>query len=389
MSSRWQEVYARLQDFIKAKPGITISTLVLAIPGDVRTEFYRHFDDVRVSFVEEKFSAILEEAAILSQNYTRAEQEVKELLKLDSIVALGFLNRFLHEPKSELIRGLFDPLFELLRGTIDSATFEQQGLRDVQATFERSHRLGYAKWVALSLVKMLESDRLFTITPPESKLDGHNEPLLCEVDVPSPQESKIMSFEHGPDNFPPFITPHFIVHSAKLNRYVSFRTELVAPAEYIALNYTDKREWYHTESMKKEYKAAKSDPSLIIYIGDGLDELALIADKDRMCRPDMIVEYRELRDWEDKDMPARTKLYEVLNPKLGRYIVSRDPLPMQVSQETPLAPAAQQLLVEQGTETEERAANRSLAIGFDQSKLEPIMETLVNHDSLELEKMKN
>ncbi|MDO8716225.1 MAG: hypothetical protein Q7J73_05395 [Dehalococcoidales bacterium] len=387
MSSRWQEAYARLQEFVKAKPSITISTIVLAIPGDVRTEFYRHFDDVRVSFVEEKFPAFLEEAVVLGQNYTRAEQEVKELLKLDSIVALGFLNRFLHEPKNELIKGLFDPLFELLRGTIDSATFEQKGLRDIQVTFERSHRLGYAKWMALSLVKMLESDRLFTITPPESKMDGHNEPLLCEWDVSSPQESKILSFEHGPDNFPPFITPHFIVHSAKLNRYVAVRTELFKTAEYIALNYTDKREWYHTESIEKEYKAARSDPSLLIYIGDELDELALIADHDRMYRPDMIVEYRELRDWEDKDMPARTKLFDVLNPKLGRYIVSRDPLPVQVPQETPLVPVAQQLLVEQGTETEERAANRSLEIGFDQSKLEPIIQTLVNYDNIELEKM--
>ncbi len=390
MSSRWQDAFTGLQDFIKVTPSITISTLVLAIPGDVKAEFYRLFDDVRLAFVEEKFPALLEEAGILSQNYIRAEQEVKELIKLDGIVALGFLNRFLHEPKSELIRGLTNPLFELLRGTIDSGTFEQQCLTDVQITFDRSHRLGYAKWVALSLVKMLESDRLFTVTPPESKLDGHGEPLCCELDVPSPQESKILSFEHGPNNFPPFITPHFIVHSAKLSRYVSFRSELVAPGEYIALNYSaDKREWYLTEAIKKEYKAARTNPSLLIYIGDELDELALIADKDRMCRPDMIVEYRELGDWDDKDMPAMTKLYDILNPKLGRYIVSREPLPMQVSQETSPAPAVPQLLVEQETETEERAANRSLTIGFDQSKLEPITETLVNANSRDLEKMTN
>lgn len=392
MSSRWQEAYARLQGFIKAKPSITISTLVLAIPGDVRTEFYRLFDDVRLAFVEERFPAFLEEAAILGQNYTRAEQEVKELLKLDSIVALGFLDRFLHEPKSELIKGLFNPLFELLRGTVDEGTFEQQSERDIQTTFERSHRLGYAKWVVLSLVKLLESDRLFTVTPPESKLDGHNEPLLCEVDVPSPQDSKILSFEHGPDNFPPFITPHFIVHSAKLNRYVAVRTELFKTAEYIALNYSDKREWYRIESMEKEYKSAMTNPSLLIYIGDELDELALIADKDRMCRPDMIVEYRELRDWDDNDVPAKTKLYDVLNPRLGRYIVSREPVPVQVSPEAPAKPAAavaQQLPVEQATETEKGNAIHSLMIGFEQSKLEPIMETMVNSNSQALEKMAN
>lgn len=377
MSTKWQDAFAKLQDFIKSNSSITISKVVIGIPDDVRPEFYRLFDDVRMTFVEEKFPALLREAEILSKNYIQAEQEVKELLKLDNIYTLGFLDKFLHGTRKELTRELFDPLFELLRGTIDTGTFERQGVKDIEAIYERSHRLGYAKWLALSLVKKLESDKIFTITPPECKLDGHGAPICCENDVSYPQESKFLTFEHGPDHYPPFITPHFIVHSAKLNRYVAIRTELIAPAENIALNNSEKREWYNFTSLKREYDLAISNPGLLIYIGDDPEELALIADKDRMCRPDMIVEYREPWDWENKDITANTRLYDVLNPRLGRYIISREPVAEPVSQETPRKPAEEQLLAGQVAQAEEKAVY-NLTVNFDQSGLEPIMEKLVN-----------
>src|SRR3989338_5462243 len=105
MSTSWQGAYTRLQNFITANPRIELSESIVAIPGDIRPEFYRLFDDVRAAFVEEKVPALLSEAETLSENYTRAEQEVKELLKLDNVFALGFLDRFLHQPKDELMRG--------------------------------------------------------------------------------------------------------------------------------------------------------------------------------------------------------------------------------------------------------------------------------------------
>ena len=388
MSTTWQESFAGLQVFIKSSPGIAIGKVVISIPDDVRPEFYRLFDDVRMTFVEEKFPALLREAEILSKNYTQAEQEVKALLKLDNIYTLGFLDKFLHGTRQELTRELFNPLFELLRGTIDSGTFERQGIKDIEAIYERSHRLGYAKWLALTLVKELESDKIFAVAPPECKLDGHGAPICCEDDVSYPQESKYLTFEHGPDHYPPFITPHFIVHSAKLKRYVSIRTELIAPAEYIALNSSEKREWYNFASLKRDYNLALTNPGLLIYLGDQLEDLALIADKDRMCRPDMIVEYREPWDWEDKDITANTKLYDVLNPKLGRYIVSREPVAEPVSQEKAGKPVEEKLLDGQGSQSAEKAVY-NLTVNFDPSKLAPIMDKLVNADSLTLEKTAN
>ncbi len=382
MSGKWQDVYAGLHNFITSNPGIIISNTgsssVIAIPQEARNEFYRRFEAIRIAFLEENFPTLLREAEILGEHYTKAEQEVKALLKLDNIFLLGFLDGFLHNPKGELIKKLYNPLWEVLKGKMSFDAFEKRGIDDLAAIFEHCHRLGYAKWVALSLVKMLESDHIFSVTPPESKIDGHKQPRCLEIPAPPPKESMVLSFEHGPNDYPPFITPHFIVHSAKLDRYVSFRTEL-QKAEYIALNLSDNQEWYRLESIKQDYKLAMPNPSIIIYVADKLEELALIADKNVICRPDLIVECREPKDWDDKNTPVATKFYDILNPRLGRYIVSLEPVPEQVSQELTPEPAAQQLLDGQGTKMEEKLAIHSLTIGLEQSKLETIIEVLVSN----------
>ncbi len=387
MSSRWQDAFARLKDFIKANPDITIGDVVIAIPGEVRPEFYRLFDEVRTTFVEDMFPGALKEAEILGENYRRVEQEVKELLNLEGIYNLGALDRYLREPTKELTRELFTPMFDLVKGRISLEVFEQAGIRDIEPVIERSQRLGYAKWVALCLVKQLEADKVFAVTPPESKLDGHGEPLCCEMAVAFPEELKYLTFEPGANHYPPFITPHFIIHSAKLNKYVSFRSEMMK-AEYISLNCSEKREWYRISSLVREYKDALNNPSLLMYVSDELGDLALIADKDRMSRPDIIVDIREPGDWNELDTPVTAKLYDVLNPSLGRYIISRNSLPEKLAQQNEGEADGEQ--VEPGqikevvvkpivdaAESDGSPSDQVIEVGYDESRLLPIVETLI------------
>ena len=107
-----------------------------------------------------------------------------------------------------------------------------------------------------------------------------------------------------------------------------------------------------------------------------MEELALIADKNVICRPDLIVETREPKDWDDKNTPAATKFYDFLSPTLGRYIVSLDPVPEQVSQELTPEPAEQTLLAGHGTKLAKKPVIHSLTIGLEQSNLEPIIQVM-------------
>lgn len=242
MSSNWQKSYKELQDFITANPSIKISINIVAIPEDVRPEFYRLFDTVRVAFLEERFQALLDEAKCLSESYTKVEQEVMELLELDSITTPPSLHRFLHDPPNELIRELFDLLFDLVKEKIDFETFEQYASKDIEAAFRVLYRSGYEKWVVLSLLKPLESDKTFNVTPPRPEEDAEGFQIRCEEAVPPPEESRNLSFKYEPISS--LTVPDFIVHSAKLSQYVAIRTEL-GNAVSTAQNASDKREWYY------------------------------------------------------------------------------------------------------------------------------------------------
>ena len=327
MSSKWRETYTELKNFIASNPSIKISDSITSIPGGVRPKFYQLFDNVRVGFIEENFPTLLKEAKALSKNYTKAEQAVMELLQLEEISTLNFLDRFLHNPVDELYRGLLDPLFDLLKGKKDFTAFEYEGSKSIETTFGSLHRQGYSKWLALSLVKLLEADKIFATEHPETKMDGHGDPLHNRMPVDTPQETKKLSFDHGPDDFSAFIMPHIIVHSAKLDRYVSIRSELRS-ASYTSANVSEKREWLNLNAMSNEFRLATRNPSLLIYIDDELDDLALVADNEVICRPDLVVEYRELKDWDEKKdvLARRTGLYDAINPGLGRYIVSQEPV---------------------------------------------------------------
>jgi len=358
MLNSWQEEYQRLTDFVARKPQVDITESVVTISGDVRPEFYRLFNTVRAAFIEEKLSDLFNEATTLSENYTKAEQEVTELLGLDDILIATSLCKFLHNPRDGLIRGLFDPLFDLLKGKINTKTFEQGVSRNIEASFRNSYRLGYKKWLALSLVKLLEADRNLEVSVPSLYLgprDGERGSSTSDEEhpVPLPKESKHLTFKHEQSST--LTVPDFIVHSAKINRYFALRSEFRTGAVWTASNASEHREWYPLDCV-----VALRLGSTLIYVADNPEEISLVADAKKICRPDLIIEFREQKDWYEKEELEKVKLHHnVLKPRLGTYIVTREQVPN-----------AGQL----------GDGIHILTVGFDQSKLEPIISSLMKQE---------
>src|SRR5271157_4749811 len=114
MAQIWPNAYEELQKFIAGHPAIEIDMNCIVISGDLRPEFYKLFDTVRVSFIRERFAAELEEAYALSAAYGEASKAVKEEMRLEDIEVNANLNWFLIDPINGLMRVLFDLLFDLL-----------------------------------------------------------------------------------------------------------------------------------------------------------------------------------------------------------------------------------------------------------------------------------
>jgi len=392
MSNSWQKAYSGLKDYIAGNPKIEIGKTVIAIPGDVRPEFYRVFDTVRVAFLKEKFQTLLDEAIPLSKNYAEIGQEVTKSLRLADIKVSASLSWFLNNPVNGLIRSLFDPLFDLIKSKIDTDTFEHVALTNIENSFSKLFRSGYEKWVVLSLANLLAPDKAHAVPVGDahmdsSETDGDVVPGLREEPVPEPKETKHLSLGHMGEAV--FIVPDFIVHSAKLNRYVSIRTD-IAEASWTARLVSDKREWYHLRSLMRQYTAIAHWPDLAIYIDEQPEDLALVADFGRFCRPDMIVECMEQADWYQQGGLDRVKRnHDFLKPRLGSYVVSRLPVPEEAFKELMPEPVAREPAVEGATSIEPEPEKVSgepekqpldihiITAGYDQSQLAPIIDTLL------------
>ena len=357
MPNTWQEVYTELTDFIAGHSEINIEANRVRLPVSVRPEFYRLFRAVRIAFLEGKYSNVLNEAKTLSQNYLVVEQEVTKRFSLDNVSMLPKLGRLLRDPLNQLIEGLFDPLFDLLKGRIGIEIFKAIASQKIETSFESLHRLGYEKWMVLSLVKLLEADDLFQVIPPNRTIyDAHKLGGLFEEEVPNAEESRSILFKHAPD--PVFIVPDLTVHSTKVNRYIAIRSQ-IGKAFGIATDASKEREW-----LTLDYVVALEPGLTLIYVADNTEEISLIADVNKICRPDLIMICREQKDWHEKEGLEKIKLsHATLKPTLGTYIVSREPVPQQ--------------------ENEGLEGINMITVGFDQSKLEPIITALMQTESEE------
>lgn len=355
MSCIWQKAYSELTAFVTGHPEVKIELNRVHIPDDFRPEFYRLFDNVRKTFTEENFSGLIEKATILDRNYNQAGNEVKQLLKLDNISMNSDLLRFLSAPIDQLIRGLYDHLFDLLKGRVDIETFENKAKQNIQTSFPPLYRLGYEKWVILSLVKLLKTDGLFRVVYQEATLyDAHKGGGTLQEQIPTPENTNSISFQYAPNAL--LMVPDFILHSPQINKCIAFRSQ-IGEAFGVATGISQKKEYHPLDAA-----AALHPDGTFICMGNDTSEVSLIADEKRICRPDLIIECWTQKDWNENEELARIKFqHDTLRPNMGTYVVSDEPVP-------------------ENEQKELGADIHILDVGFDQFRLEIIIDALSKHE---------
>jgi hypothetical protein len=405
MSVKWQEAYAELKKFISRNPQIEIGMNAVVIPSDLRTEFYLLFDATRATFLKERYQSVLDEAFILRRSYARVATEIVESLGLSEIKVSSKLKWFLDDPVDGLIRSLFDPLFALLKGKTDANGFEHEAAETVDGSSKQLLKLGYEKWALLSLVSLLAPDRALAVPTegldyfcPKPEVDQRKG--VNQAEAPGPKETKSISLERGLG--PPFVFPDIIVRSAELNRYVSITDDLT-DATWTATKIGEKGEWCQIREIGRPYKPMFDWPDMVIHIDDQPEDIGLVADFGRFCRPDIIVECREEKDWYEKGGLERVEQdYDFLKPRLGSYIVTRFPAPDEafqalaaksaVSKPTPdpaiskeplQSEAITELTADTKIQTEEESKEQFrdihiLRVGYEALALSPIIEALRN-----------
>lgn len=329
---KWKDIYGELKTYVEEHPDVDIQDNLIDIPRSKQPTFYSIFDKIRDTYIAEEFPELLNEAEHLSTAYLNVAQELTRLLNLEDILMPNDVERFLHKPLDQLRREVFDPLFDLLSGKIGMQRFILETSVNVNSSFKQLYQEGYEKWTVLSLLKLFEPDRIYYVplrNPGNKQIIKHS--VLAKESLPLPVESKIFAFEVGRRQT--LLTPDAIIHSARLDKYVAFRTAFTS-AMWSANSYSDKREWYSIESLVEEYGLITLRPDLLVYIDDNAEDVSMVADAEKICRPDIVVECIDELNVDKNLMRERladiSSCYGILKPVIGSFVVSRENIPPYV-----------------------------------------------------------
>jgi hypothetical protein len=356
MSNSWRQEYQKLTGFIASHPEIVITRERVCTPEESRAGFYSLFDATRTALVEQLCSSSIEEARSLADAYRRAAKEATESFNIAGISASAEFNGFVQNPKAILVRPLFGLLFELLEGK-DDDYFEQAAKLAVESFAHDLQTIVYGKWIILSLMNILKPVELYqcAFEKPRNYRVIHLDLVVDRFDdIPLPVKTDRLSWE------PPPVTtltlPDFIMRSSatETSRYVGIKSSFVVPVHH-ANKPNGNREW-----LSRETDVPIGNNTTLVYVGNNPIDISLVAEKGRMCKPDLVIKHwADVKAEPNQLLEEARKDSETLQPELGLYAVSSVPVVQQ---------------------TEPLAKIHFLQVGFDPSKLAPIVEALTNQE---------
>ena len=377
MNKTWEIALTELRQFVVRNPSIQISQNITVIPGEVRPDFYRLFDKTRSAFISDNFPELLERAGELSRAYKQAGERVKNALALEAIELSSGLNWFLINPLDGLMRQLFEPLFDLLKGRCDVSAFEEISGQVVRDTFKLYFNEGYRRWGTLAFLQEAAPDRLWNVKVEDFIQDpatsgGDLAPGDHIEDVPLPVETQKLIFHQH--LYCSFLTPKAIIHSNRLNLYMGIRTDFYE-TRWTASSRSEKQNWLDMPGIYRLHGESKLWPDMAVYLNeDGPQDLALVADYYNVAQPDLIIEFMENADWQATNRLEQIKRhYNVLNPRLGTFVVCREAPPQNVLS------AIEEKIPEAAESDENNPADiHILNIGYDPAGFEAVFTAISN-----------
>jgi hypothetical protein len=387
MSDEWINNYNEIKEFIASHPDIQIEPIMVSIPENVRPEFYRLFDAVRTGYVKSRFPLMFAEASELGTEFARVQQETTSLLNLKRIDLEPGIRAFLENPGTGLGAGLFDPLFDLLKGKADAAHFDSVSAGSVKNTFKMYFHHGYEYWAALSLICLLEPDKAYTVPVHDQSIDpelssAESRPGFFE-DVPYIETAGTISLDIS--RVTPFLPPAVILQSEKhrifnavsVDVHEVFRGSRVLSGEL---------EWLNKEELRNRFGRHNLLPDMALFTGKDPVDLRVVSDYQNIARPDILLDIMESQDWYEAGKLNIVKLQnKALKPKLGSFVICRGTVIDTAREEIRSDFEEEQELIARQTEAgtpPDKIHKASqpiymLDVGYDRSKLEPVVSALV------------
>ncbi len=305
---------------------------------------------------------IIEKASNLSYQYKITENKILEENNLNNILLNPALNRFLHNPTDEIIKEIFHPLFGLLSNNINTESFKSAASKNIILMFNRLFEAGYTKWVTLSIMQLLQAEKYYKVYSPKPEFDDEEVPVHLVMSPNYPEETETLSFNLK--QFHAFLVPELLFFSEAVDKYIAIRSELT-DAISVSDTRPESREWIGFDSARIEKGPNFLEQLILFYMDTNLKAISLIADHEKICRPELLIKCVTDDDWySDYNIAIFQKRHAALTPVLGTYIVSLVATPFWVKEKF-------------GQDCSSREI-QFLDVGYDVAGLEPVIEKIKN-----------
>jgi hypothetical protein len=310
----WKQKYAILKEYISSNPEISIGHYETSIPRDLRDEFYEKFDHIRRAIVLSWGSPIYPDVCNLGKAYTEAENRLFTILALKKHIELPVdLATILNNPEEGMMRLIYDRLFELIQGKITENDFEKMAEETLNANALEMFRLGYELWAAISIILLLEPDRIFKVD-----LNEDFEPFVTGID-----RIVLGSQYHHPSKR----IPELILHSKRFNAHVAFKMPTAREVDLYTLPVE-----LPTQKMLRDRtgdtSAALSRRMIFLAIVSDLKKIPVFADlhERQVGSPDLTIEFLMENELSDTvTMSYIQNRLKIMTPRFGGGIVLMNP----------------------------------------------------------------
>ncbi|NLD36978.1 MAG: hypothetical protein GX654_08920 [Desulfatiglans sp.] len=347
--TEWKQEYESLKTFISSNKEILISPYETSIPRPLRDEFYSRFDQVRKAFVRSWESHLFVDICALGRSYTEAEERLFKILALKKHIELQVdLASILHNPEEGMMRLIYDPLFELIQCKITENDFEVKAAKNLNQNALEMFRLGYELWAAISIILLLDPDKIFRVS-----LDENDKPFVSELD------QIVIGAQH---HHAAKRIPELILHSKTLNTHIAFKMPLRGEVDYYNLP-TELPTQRMLRDRTGDTSMALADRMIFMSVIQDLNNIPVFAElhERKITSPDLTIEFLTAHDLSDEGALSRVQnRMQIMKPSFGGRIVVVNPR----------------------AESEVYETDKNImaySVGLDERKLQPIIDKLFSN----------
>ncbi len=364
MTEEWREIYSDLVKYVEENPDhikFTKNSTMLA--DGYRQEFYKRFDKINDIIVDTTIPDEIADAEELSVNWQKVKNEITSTIAPEGIVMEKSIGYFLDGPRHFISEGLYTTLIDVFKGNKTIDDYEKEAREKVKMQCADYFEKGYKYFLTLCIVNKLAPEKMFSVESFNSAKSGTDLEVNStggeEQKVPQPRITNRILFEEDADCN--LLTPKIILKKKDWAKMIGIRCEFHRPC-FRAQSVPRNQEWLNTDHIKDKWGETNLWPDIFIITAEDYNDINLIADYTRMCRPDIAIEVEEETDWFNKKGVKSIKRHSaILEPRYCTYILSRDAFdserikenlkPEQIDPET-MAKPVNMIVIDEIPETE-------------------------------------